>query len=296
MITFEEFAQIIVARVEELAEGRIQVRIDEILKNNGLKLLGVVAAREDTDVSPVIYLDKFYAGYKNGVCTIDEIVQKVHDLLELHSEKVPVEIKVSDFLSWDKMKPHIFARLINAEWNRELLEKIPHRRVMDLAEVYYVKAAGKNKKDGIGSILIYHEHGKIWNVGEADLHEAASNNMIAEQSAFVSMEEIIGELTGNLIHGSCGMYVLTNGDRIYGASEILKEDTLCSIAEQMQDDFIILPSSVHEVIVIPKKDDEYARLAEMVRETNATQLAPDEILSNHVYRYDRTTKEISIAA
>lgn len=66
MITFEEFAQIIVARVEELAEGRIQVRIDEILKNNGLKLLGLAAAREDTNISPIIYLDKFYADYKNG--------------------------------------------------------------------------------------------------------------------------------------------------------------------------------------------------------------------------------------
>lgn len=296
MITFERFSQMVVERLKELAEGRFQVQIDEMMKNNGVKRVGITAVRENCSISPVIYLDKFYAAYKCCDCTIDEAVQSVYELLKIHTEKVPVKINAHDLLNWDKIKPHIFARLINAEWNRELLEKVPHKRVMDLAEVYYVKAAGKNENDGIGSILIYHEHGKMWDVGQADLHEAACNNMATEKSAFVSMEEIIGELTGNLIPGSCGMYVLTNGDRIYGASEILKEDTLCGIAEQMQDDFIILPSSVHEVIVIPDKDDEYAGLAEMVREINATQLAPDEILSNHVYRYDRTRKELSIAA
>lgn len=296
MIVFEEFILMVVERLKELAEGRFQVQIDEMMKNNGVKQVGITAVRENCSISPVIYLDKFYAAYKCCDCTIDEVVQRVYELLKIHTEKVPVKINVHDLLNWDKIKPHIFARLINAEWNRELLEKIPHKRIMDLAEVYYVKAAGKNDKDGIGSILIYHEHGKIWDVGQADLHEAACNNMATEKSAFVSMEEIIGEMTGNLIPGSCGMYVLTNGDRIYGASEILKEDTLCGIAEQMQDDFIILPSSVHEVIVIPEKGDEYAGLAEMVREINATQLAPDEILSNHVYRYDRITKELSIAA
>ena len=92
------------------------------------------------------------------------------------------------------------------------------------------------------------------------------------------------------------MYVLTNQSRLYGAAELLDGNMLKRIAEQLQGDYMILPSSVHELIVLKDTDRPHNELADMVKEINSTCLAPDEVLSNHVYRYDRKTREVSIAA
>jgi hypothetical protein len=79
---------------------------------------------------------------------------------------------------------------------------------------------------------------------------------------------------------------------------MMNKDMLRETAEKFGKDLMILPSSIHEVLLIPAKDDEMNadELRQMVREVNDTQLALNEILSYHVYRYSQETEEISIAA
>ena len=93
------------------------------------------------------------------------------------------------------------------------------------------------------------------------------------------------------------MYVLTNQSKYYGASGILDHSTLHRISEQIGD-FIVLPSSIHEVIIIPKNEDmgDYSRLAAMVKEVNAAVVLPEERLSDHVYVYSRDNEKLRIAA
>jgi hypothetical protein len=93
-----------------------------------------------------------------------------------------------------------------------------------------------------------------------------------------------------------GMYILTNQEGNFGAAELLRRDILCDIADRLQSDIIILPSSIHELIVIPDENGDNEELARMVKEINITQVAVDEVLSDHVYRYERENKAVSIAA
>lgn len=296
MITFEEFTQVVMEGVQQLAGNEWQIRKEKNLKNNGLKRTGITAVRDEGNVFPVIYLEQFYNDYKFEDCTINEVVEKVHALLEQHSGKSLDQFNVDDFQDWDKTKSHVFAKLINVQMNKELLEDVPHRILMDLAEVFYVKVYG-NQMEGFGTILIRNEHKIFWKVDEAILHETALSNMAADQTEFTSMENLLNHSSEELEFEGGGMYILTNSSKLFGASELLKKDILHNIAEKLQDNLIILPSSTHELIIRSEKDaPSEEKAADMVKEINATCLAPNEVLSNHVYRFERRTQAVSIAA
>ena len=93
------------------------------------------------------------------------------------------------------------------------------------------------------------------------------------------------------------MYILTNCHKRFGTAEILDKKTLRMIADKVGDRFIILPSSVHETIVLPAKDEtEYERLEGMVREVNDTQVDIEERLFYHVYAYNGDEETLQIVA
>ena len=282
--------------LQQLVGKGCQIRKAQSLRNNGLKRTGITAVREEGNVFPVIYLEQFYNDYKFEDCTINEIVEKVHALLEQHSGKTLDQFNVDDFQDWDKTKTHVFAKLINAQMNKELLKDVPHRILMDLAEVFYVKVY-ENQMEGVGTIPIRNEHKTFWQVDEAILHETALANMDADQTEFTSMENLLSHSSEELEFEGSGMYILTNSSKIFGASELLKKDILHNIAEKLQDNLIILPSSTHELIILSEKDaPSEEKAADMVKEINATCLAPNEVLSNHVYRFYRGQDVVCIAA
>ena len=296
MITFEEFTQVVIEGLQQLAGNEWKIRKEESLKNNGLKRTGITAVREEGNVFPVIYLEQFYNDYKFEDCTINEVVEKVHALLEQDSGKSLDQFNVDVFQDWDKTKTHVFAKLINAQMNKELLEDVPHRILMDLAEVFYVKVYG-NQMEGFGTILIRNEHKAFWKVDVATLHKTALVNMDSDETEFTSMENLLSHSSEELEFEGSGMYILTNSSKIFGASELLKKDILHNIAEKLQDNLIILPSSTHELIIIAEREaPSEVEAADMVREVNATCLTPGEVLSNHVYRFERRTQAVSIAA
>ena len=99
-------------------------------------------------------------------------------------------------------------------------------------------------------------------------------------------------------HEEVKMYVLGNRSRQYGAVQMCNPQALQEAAETIGDDFYILPSSIHETILVPVrgKEDEADKLAEMVACVNSSEVPDTEILSNHVYRYRRQSRRIELAA
>jgi hypothetical protein len=114
--------------------------------------------------------------------------------------------------------------------------------------------------------------------------------------------EAVGDETaeeiGVLERNAIPLYVVTNKERLYGAVAMLNQRIMKKAAEIINKDFMILPSSVHEILVLPATDEaeEINQLACMVNEVNTAEVRDDEILSSHVYRYNHKTGEIAIAA
>lgn len=302
-MSFEEFRENILQEIRVRADGAFQVKRHDVTKNNNVKQAGIAAVKEETDIEPCVYLDELYREYETDGMKFDEIVDKVYRLILKYEEDMP-DVDLSGFRNWETIRGDIYPKLVNAEQNKELLEKIPHRNFMDLAVVYYAVARDHARED-IGTIPIYNGHMEIWEQEEENLYQTAMRNMRADGEAdFITIETIVKQIAGitfpkkdgNASHDT-DMYILTNHHRRFGAAEILDKKTLRMIADQIGDRFIVLPSSVNETIILPPKDvTEYEGLAAKVREVNDTQVDVEDRLSYHVYVYSRDEEMLKIVA
>lgn len=303
MMGFEEFAENVAKEVRAKVGGAFQIKEHNVIKNNNVKRAGIAVMKNEEDIGPCVYLDEFYREYESDGMKFDEIVDEVCRLILKH-EGDASDVDISGFRNWETVQGDIYPKLINAEQNKELLEEIPHRDFMDLAVVYYAVARDSARED-IGTILIYNEHMEMWGQ-EENLYQTAMMNMRADGEAdLATIETVVKCIAPNFIFPAVpgnvprntSMYILTNRSKRFGAAEILDKRTLRMIADKVGDRFIVLPSSVHETIVLPPKDEEeYRRLADMVREVNDTDVDVEERLSYHVYVYSRDEEALQIVA
>lgn len=302
-MSFEEFRENILQEIRVRADGAFQVKRHDVTKNNNVKQAGIAAVKEETDIEPCVYLDELYREYETDGMKFDEIVDKVYRLILKYEEDMP-DVDLSGFRNWETIRGDIYPKLVNAEQNKELLEKIPHRNFMDLAVVYYAVARDHARED-IGTIPIYNGHMEIWEQEEENLYQTAMRNMRTDGEAdFTTLKTMVERIMGitfpkkggNASHDT-DMYILTNHHRRFGAAEILDKKTLRTIADQIGDRFIVLPSSVNETIILPPKDvTEYEGLAAKVRKVNDTQVDVEDRLSYHVYVYSRDEEMLKIVA
>lgn len=304
MMSFEEFIEDVLKEIRMKMGDAFQIRKRDMIKNNDVKQTGITVMKEGVDIEACVYLDELYREYESDGMKLDEVVDEVYRMILKCEEDTP-DFDLSGFREWETICGDIYPKLVNAEQNKELLEKIPHRNFMDLAVVYYAIARDYARED-IGTILILNGHMEIWGQEEENLYQTAMMNMRADGEAdFVSLESVVKHILRGITLPDDeskdlrrkNMYILTNHRRRFGAAEILDKKTLRTIADQIGDRFIVLPSSVHETIVLPPKEEaEYGRLADMVREVNDTQVDVEERLSDHVYVYSRDKEMLKIVA
>ena len=91
------------------------------------------------------------------------------------------------------------------------------------------------------------------------------------------------------------MWVISNEKGINGAASMLYENELHELAESLESDLYILPSSVHEVIAVSSDMGSPEMLAQMVVEVNMQEVSLDERLSNQVYHYDKDLRKLTLA-
>lgn len=292
---YKEFTE----EVREGVEAATQktVKLQTVKKNNGVVLVGVTIFTEGNTMAPTIYLESFYEDYKDGK-SIDEIICAV--ILEHDRTDIAGSIDIDFFNYYEKVKPLLGHKLINADMNEELLREVPHKRFINFAIVCYCEMPDEIvEKVGKGIILIRNEHLDIWGVeSETVIEDAIHNMQETNPPELINMVDLLRELyddPGQLICGKLPMWVLTSTTRRYGAGAILYNDWLEKVAEEVKEDYYILPSSIHEVIILPEKyasDKEY--LVKMVREINEEQVDTEELLANNIYYYSRDTKKLQI--
>lgn len=303
MMNFEVFTEKLLKEVRGKAAGTFRVRLNTVTKNNGINLTGISAAAEGSNGGPCIYLDDFYRDYVDGEMEFGKVADKIYGLLKKHLDDMR-GIDLSGFLNWETVKGRIYAKLINAEQNKEQLEETPHRTFLDLAVVYYI-VVDRLKNQGISTILIRNKYLEMWGQNEENLYQEAMLNMRSDGApCFDSIETVIKHILPDAAglwedegyQSDTGIYILTNQRKCYGASEILDRNTLRTVADKIGDRFIVLPSSLHEVIVLkPDNAAEYGKLADMVREVNVTQVSEEERLSDHVYVYRECEGMLKVA-
>ena len=272
-------------------------------KNNGVQLDAVkfVDNENNPSIIPTVY-PKSYFENSEGL-TVDEIIQEI----------VRVGCTVNDDINLDfnNIKDNVIFQLVNAEKNKELLKNVPHRMFTNLA-IIYRWVVGQNE-ESVNSSIISNQLTKVKmdNISEEELFDLAykntkrllpptvlpiekSMNKLFKEQDFSDkeIEMMIGYLES--IPEDKKMYIISNSSNINGATSIIYlKDTLGEIADRIDSDLYVIPSSVHEVIVVSDKHFSELNLKEIVKEVNITEVADTEILSDSVYFYDRIQTELT---
>ena len=160
---------------------------------------------------------------------------------------------------------------------------------------------------GKASILITNVHLKYWKIDEEELYQNAIRNtpfllppqiqniedvmrdiMKSELTQDETIEEMMNRLKKDLLGiDKVPMYVLTNNRKLQGAACMLYPGVIRKFAKTLNKNIYILPSSVHEVILLAEDASSNKKdLLSMVTEINATQVDECEVLADSVYFYD----------
>lgn len=203
---------------------------------------------------------------------------------------------------------NIVFSLVNAYDNQKLLKDVPHRRIADLAIIYRVVCIDEQ---GRASTVIHNNLAEEFNKTEEELYEMAYNNMKQNypitldtlgSQAFSSLISLFTDEDGNISNldfenielDSDDLYVLSNSRYLYGATAILFDNVLETIANKFDSDLYIIPSSIHELIIASKdyidSQGNIDYFIDMISEVNAMSVNVKDRLSNQLYWYDREEK------
>ncbi len=324
-MNFTSFTKAILENLQLKLGENYTVFSHSVKKNNGVMRTGIVAKRTGQIVSPTIYIDGFY---KDNLT--EKEVKKISNVLydEFQAAEFEDKLDLSGFTDFFRAKENLAFKLISAEKNKELLEHIPHKLFHNLAVVFYY-TVWEAPFFGKATILVRNQHMKMWGIDMAELdHTAFSNTPKLFPGIIESMEDVMreifeeslkkdisqikiekgertdlfnekwvkdiaGQMMSDFNEKRVPMFVLTNRQKLYGAACLLYPEILKVFAEKVGQDFYVLPSSVHEIILVPAGvDASKEALYGIVTDINRTYVAEDEALADSVYYYNRSRNEI----
>lgn len=289
-MNYQQFIEEVERRVKEKIKGNetITVYIHTAVKNNGKERKGITVSEKGIHISPTIYLEEYFQQFQEGK-PIEKIVEKILQLYEEVKCSHPCEESLLQ--NYEELKGKFACKLIHRGKNEKLLNDIPYVPWMDLAIVVFVLL--EVSPYGTATVLVRKEHLEIWGLTEAQLFdEAKKNTPILLPYQFCPMRKLLREICPYAVdegeEEEESLYVLSNKLRSFGAASMLYEGILEKVGQKLGENYYILPSSIHEVIVVPESKSPVKQdLEEMVREINETQVEEEEVLSDRVYYFSR---------
>ena len=257
-----------------------EFQVMQMNKNNGVQMVGVQVRLQEENVCPVVYVEPFFNEIRLGE-PVEKVMNEIARCME-EAGNVPFLHSGINPMDYDSVKEHLSA-------------------------ICYVDFPVESN-DGKATMKVKNEHLKMWNVDAKEMfHQARANTQPVNTPILQSMDEMMlsifneeGHAT-NLLDENVDfgfrshdmLYALTNVEKQYGASMITQPEVLNKLEQLFPEGFYVLPSSVHEVLIVPDNGEmEPKMLGEMVREVNKNEVERQEVLSDRVYSYDKEKHQI----
>ena len=304
MMNRNEFDSYIVGHVKEYLPpsfDNAEMELRTVTKANDVVLTGLSIRREEEQIIPNIYLEPFFDRYQAGE-SIVKIVGDIADVrIEADRSDKPIDIDI--LLNYDGIKDRLQIRLCDAEQNRERLKELVSVSDGDYAKTFQV-CVGDMSADSYGTISVTPGLMNSWGIQVEQLNADA---MAAEDHRGPRLYNL-GDMMGHMMAGGearnllgnafpvipdenqINLYCLTMKDKTFGASLMAREDILAQAATVRGESFFILPSSVHEVLLMPESVAMSPQaLVTMVQEINQNEVSPQDMLSDKVQYFDKDT-------
>lgn len=201
------------------------------------------------------------------------------------------------FEAWDTVQDKVLIRLLNTKWNKERLEELPHKEILDLSAVFYLPMLNDEERS-VSSVITYSMM-KNWGISLEELWDAAIKNT-KESDAYriLGVEDVVKDATGIDISRQSFtrlLYIATSTSKFFGASVLLRTDVLEELAERLKKNLFIIPSSIHELVLIPDHGIyDVDGVRNMLHEVNTKMVRTYERLSDNIYFFDWKKREVQM--
>lgn len=284
---YEEFKEAFTNEmIVRMVGSGIEVTPEEVTKVN--QTLDALSFRpEGNNIGTLLYLEDLYAQHENGKSIVD-LAEEAGGIMSERMRAVPSLPQIDH----DFIEENLYLTVINADMNRDYLSAVPHEILEDMAVVPRVKVSEE------ASFVVKNDMLMPYGFSKERLFEAAHANMEAQEFICNDLGAVLmgfGMPSPIPDSPSESIYVLTNPSGIDGAAAILSDKAMKDAKAMIGEDFLILPSSRHEVLLVPRSSHMSIReLTDMVREVNRTVVDTRDLLSDHVYRYNSRSGSIKM--
>lgn len=297
----KNFANEVRAIIEKRVTGA-EVTVSDVTKNNNQIFTGVAIKPVDSNIAQCIYLEEIIDEFGEDVNAVADEVFKIYE-----KSGISCNFDTNIFASFESAKNNIVKVLVNKSMNEEMLDAVPHKNYLDMVYVYKIRI-NMEGVPGAGFVMVSNQMLDAWNICIEDLDEIAEENTAKLLPTKIDgLFETLAKMM-DIPEDMIPMLVPTDGPKMYvisnnlyqngaGAAFMYDNQALSEIADKEGKDLYILPSSIHETIVVPFDNAfELNELTELVKEVNGTEVAPNEVLSDNAYFYDRAKNLVSIVA
>lgn len=295
-------------RLSEKLGENYEVEKRTVLKNNGVEAEGFSVRKAGDVLAAVLYPgpldestqeepDQEESGQDKNTLEDSEgyVDVCVEELLKTYRRREEQNDGLREMVrrmeDWEAIRPYIRPQLLSCIENQRLVPKLVHRRFLDLAVVYAARMECGLEQ---GTIRIERPVFEQWGISEEELYRQALKNLEQDGYTIQSLPEALGmAFLPGADEGAPSMAVFTNRSRFYGAAGLLLPGMLEEYAKKMGSSLFLIPSSVHELLLIPDDGRLPAKaLDQMVKDVNREEVLPMDQLSGHVYYYDRESRQV----
>lgn len=251
---------------------------------------------KDSNIGVNLNVTSLYSKYENGD-SYDRIVLESAAFAVNALDNSP-ELNVDVFTDYDSMKNTLTINVVSAERNAEILKTVPHKNIEDMAIVY--RFVLDESDEGTQTTLVTNQMLDGYGITAEQLHQDAIINAPKIRPIVIQgMGEVLAEMMGveqaEMVYPvrpeDEKFFVASVPDKVHGAGVLAYQDFMDKAAEKAGGDFYILPSSIHEILIIPDNGRGGLKdLENMVKEVNATSVDPCDKLTDSVYHYDSQAK------
>lgn len=258
----QEFTENIKNHIREYLPEDYQdakITLEKVTKGNDRTLTGLIIRKDDETVAPSIYLEHYEEQFGKGR-PMDDIMKEIAQIKMENSLELPIDVRGLE--DYETARPLLAVRLCDPEKNQKYLKDKPHTACGELAATYRIQIM--EDSSGTASAVVTNDMLNLWGITPEQLHHdtvAAENarnpvclytmNDVMSEIMLSVKPENLFEQTEPLESEMMPMYILTNQNKVNGAGVLARDGVLDKIGELLGSDFYVLPSSTHEVILVP---------------------------------------------
>lgn len=287
-MTIETFADEVITLLQERFPnvfGTAEFQISRVNKPGNVILTGIsIRLNNAVEIAPVYYVNGFMENGKTAWDMASDIAGRIEN-----DSSVSAPIGSAFLTNWTLTSQSIVPRLIDSRRGRNddyLKDRVKTRLTSGIAVIYDITVP--NIAEGaLASIPVTRDLMRMWEVSPRQIHEAAiKNGPRIRPVKLDSLGHVMAEMMDLPFEpDEPDIDVLTNHYSQFGSAVILYPGVKDMLDKKYGlQGYYILPSSVHELLITPKKNDiPVNELLEMVMQVNDTEVSAEDLLADDVF-------------